>query len=66
VVSCRKAIAKKKRGERVLPLWFRPVAVLSLLAGWVAVIVTLVMMIRTKRAQRLAAEARATEAAKQG
>jgi hypothetical protein len=42
------------------------VAVLSLLAGWVAVIVTLVMMIRTKRAQRLAAEARATEAAKQG
>jgi len=50
----------------VLPLWFRPVAVLSLLAGWVAVIVTLVMMIRTKRAQRLAAEARATEAAKQG
>lgn len=47
----------------MFPGWFLPVALLSLLAGWTAVIVTLVMMIRSKRAARLAAEAKLAAAA---
>lgn len=42
----------------MLPAWFAPVAVVSLLLGWIAVVATLVLMIKAKRAQRLAAEAR--------
>lgn len=42
----------------MLPAWFVPVALLSLLFGWIAVVATLVLMIKAKRAQRLAAEAR--------
>lgn len=42
----------------MLPAWFAPLALCSLLLGWVAVIATLVLMIKAKREQRLAAEAR--------
>lgn len=42
----------------MLPGWFRPLALCMLLLGWVAVITTLVLMIRAKREQRLGEEAR--------
>lgn len=45
----------------MLPVWFVPLALVSLLLGWVAVVATLVLMIKAKRAQRLAAEARAAQ-----
>lgn len=41
----------------MLPDWFRPVALLSSLLGWGAVIVTLVLMILNRRKRRLAEEA---------
>ncbi|HEY9900705.1 MAG TPA: hypothetical protein V6D00_16115 [Pantanalinema sp.] len=47
----------------MFPGWFLPVALLSLLGGWIAVVVTLVLMIRSKRAARLAAEALQAQAA---
>lgn len=42
----------------VLPPWFVPLVLVALVVGWAAVLTTLVLMIRTRRAQRLAAEAR--------
>jgi len=42
----------------MFPAWFVPLALVSLLLGWIAVITTLVLMIKAKRAQRLAAEAK--------
>lgn len=50
----------------MLPAWFVPLALASLFVGWVAVTATLVLMIRTKRAQRLAAEAQAAAQAEPG
>lgn len=47
----------------MLPGWFLPVALISLLGGWLAVVVTLVMMIKSKREARLAAEARQAQGA---
>lgn len=44
-----------------MPSWFLPLTIATLLAGWAAILFTLVAMIRTKRAQRLAAEARERE-----
>lgn len=43
----------------MLPSWFVPLVLVSSLVGWTMIIVTLVMMIRTKKAERLAREAAA-------
>lgn len=50
----------------MFPGWFVPLALTSLLLGWIAVVTTLVLMIRTKRAQRLAAEAKQAAQAELG
>lgn len=47
----------------MLPSWFVPLVLVSSLVGWTMIIVTLVMMIRTKKAERLAREAAAAAAA---
>ena len=47
----------------MIPSWLPLVALLSSLVGWALIIGTLVAMIRTKRAQRLAREAAAAAAA---
>lgn len=46
----------------MLPSWFVPLVLVSSLVGWTMIIVTLVMMIRTKKAERLAREAAAAAA----
>lgn len=50
----------------MFPAWIVPLAIASLLLGWIAVVATLVLMIKTKRAQRLAAEAKAAAQAELG
>lgn len=44
-----------------MPSWFIPLALTTLVVGWAAILITLVAMIRAKRAQRLAAETREQE-----
>ncbi len=46
----------------MLPSWFVPLVLISSLVGWTAIIYTLVTMIKTKKAQRLAREAAAAAA----
>lgn len=46
----------------MFPSWFVPLVLVSSLVGWAMIIFTLVAMIRTKRAQRLAREAAAAAA----
>lgn len=46
----------------MIPSWLPLVALISSLVGWFLIIGTLVAMIRTKRAQRLAREAAAAAA----
>ena len=43
----------------MLPSWFVPLVLISSLVGWTMIIYTLVTMIKTKKAQRLAREAAA-------
>jgi hypothetical protein len=47
----------------MLPSWFVPLVLVSSLVGWTMIIYTLVTMIRTKKAQRLAREAAAAAVA---
>ncbi len=46
----------------MIPSWLPLVAIVSSLVGWGLIIFTLVAMIRTKKAQRLAREAAAAAA----
>lgn len=46
----------------MIPSWLPILALVTSLVGWALIIVTLVAMIRTKRAERLAREAAAAAA----